>query len=195
LQPSVPHHQRRQRGGVSKVVYARPDSRTRERTGYEEIRKEQDQRYQPPRSDGGIPGSLLGGYFADRSRNLRMFVFVPLLIVSALLILIPVVPNQALWALGIAIGFFLIFGFAAWLAVPARVSKIEHQFIGTATGLMLALAAVGGFFIPIIFGHLVPHTSFDTGWVFLAIVSFAFALIGLAGRNPVQEPMVTLSRP
>ena len=74
---------------------------------------------------------------------------------------------------------------------PARVSNIDHQFIGTATGLMLALAAVGGFFIPIIFGHLVPHTSFDTGWVFLAIISFAFALVGLAGRNPVQTPMVT----
>jgi MFS transporter, ACS family, D-galactonate transporter len=143
----------------------------------------------------GIPGSLLGGYFADRSENLRMFVFVPLIVVSALLIAIPVVPDQALWALGIAIGFFLIFGFAAWLAVPSRVSHIEHQFIGTATGLMLALAAIGGFFIPIIFGHLVPHTSFDTGWVFLAIVSFAFALVGLAGRNPAQNPMVMVGRP
>ncbi len=139
----------------------------------------------------GIPGSLLGGYCADRSENLRMFVFVPLIVVSALLIVIPVVPNEGLWALGIAIGFFLIFGFAAWLAVPARVSRVEHQFIGTATGLMLALAAIGGFFIPIIFGHLVPHTSFDTGWVFLAIVSFAFALVGLAGRNPVRNPMLT----
>jgi MFS family permease len=55
---------------------------------------------------------------------------------------------------------------------------------GEATGLMLMLAAVGGFFIPIAFGHLVPRTSFDTGWIFLAIVSFAFALLGLAGRNP-----------
>jgi hypothetical protein len=48
---------------------------------------------------------------------------------------------------------------------------------------MLSLAAVGGFFIPIIFGHLVPRTSFDTGWVFLAVVSVAFAVVGLAGRN------------
>ena len=132
----------------------------------------------------GIPGSLLGGYWADRSRNLRIFVVGPLIVVAALLALIPVVPASALWALGIGIGFFLIFGFAAWLAVPARVCDIEHQYIGTATGLMLTLAAVGGFFIPIIFGHLVPHTSFDTGWIFLAVVSFAFALLGLAGRNP-----------
>jgi MFS transporter, ACS family, D-galactonate transporter len=132
----------------------------------------------------GIPGSVLGGYWADRSKNLRMFVVGPLIVVAVLLALIPVVPDRALWLLGIGIGFFLIFGFAAWLAVPVRVSKIPHEYIGTATGLMLTLAATGGFFIPIIFGHLVPHSSFDTGWVFLSIVSVAFALVGLAGRNP-----------
>src|ERR1700689_4706266 len=132
----------------------------------------------------GIPGSLLGGYWADRSQNLRMFVVGPLVVVAALLALIPVMPARALWVLGIGIGFFLIFGFAAWLAVPARVCDIDPRYIGTATGLMLTLAAVGGFFIPIIFGHLVPHTSFNTGWLFLAVVSFAFALLGLSGRNP-----------
>ena len=142
----------------------------------------------------GIPGSVLGGYYADRSTRLRVFVIGPLFVVAALLLLIPVVPNDALWPLGIGIGFFLIFGFAAWLSVPPRVSRINHEYIGTATGLMLTLAAIGGFFIPIIFGHLVPHTSFDTGWVFLAIVSFAFALVGLAGRNPGPNPIATLGR-
>jgi len=48
----------------------------------------------------GIPGSLLGGYWADRSRNLRMFVVGPLVVVAALLALIPVVPASALWVLG-----------------------------------------------------------------------------------------------
>jgi predicted MFS family arabinose efflux permease len=132
----------------------------------------------------GIPGSLLGGHCADRSRNLRMFVFAPLIVVAALLALIPVMPNTTLWPLGIGIGFFLIFGFAAWLAVAPRVSNVPSEHVGTATGLMLTLAAVGGFFIPIIFGHLVAHTTFDTGWVFLAIVSAAFAIVGLLGRNP-----------
>ena len=52
---------------------------------------------------------------------------------------------------------------------------------------MLTLAAIGGFFIPILFGHLVSHTSFTVGWIFLAIVSFAFALVGLAGKNPAKR--------
>jgi predicted MFS family arabinose efflux permease len=137
----------------------------------------------------GIPGSLLGGWWADRSTHLRRFVIGPLVIVAVLLALIPAVPTGALWVLGIGIGFFLIFGFAAWLAVPTRVCKIDHAYIGTATGLMLTLAAIGGFFIPIIFGHLVPHTSFTVGWTFLAIVSFAFGLVGLAGRNPTRLPV------
>jgi MFS family permease len=132
----------------------------------------------------GIPGSLLGGYWADRSRNLRMFVVGPLIVVAGLLALVPIVPNAALWGLGIGIGFFLIFGFAAWSAVPARVCNIEHEHVGTAFGLMLTMAAIGGFFVPIIFGHLVPHTSYNTGWIFLAVLSFAFALVGLAGHNP-----------
>jgi ACS family D-galactonate transporter-like MFS transporter len=132
----------------------------------------------------GIPGSLLGGYWADRSRNLRLFIVGPLVAVAALLALIPVVPTGALWAVGIGIGFFTIFGFAGWSAAPARVCNIEPDYIAAATGLMLTLAAVGGFFIPIIFGHIVPHHGFNTGWIFLAIVSLAFGLVGLAGRNP-----------
>jgi ACS family D-galactonate transporter-like MFS transporter len=96
----------------------------------------------------GIPGSLLGGYWADRSRNLRMFVVGPLIVVAGLLALIPVVPNKALWGLGIGIGFFLIFGFAAWSAVPSRVCKIDHEHIGTAFGLMLTTAAIGGLLRP-----------------------------------------------
>jgi ACS family D-galactonate transporter-like MFS transporter len=132
----------------------------------------------------GIPGGLLGGYWADRSNNLRLFIVGSLVAVAALLALIPVAPRNALWALGIGVGFCTLFGFAAWSAVPERVCRIDRNHTGTATGLMLTLAAVGGFFIPIAFGHLVPRTSFDTGWVFLAAVSVGFAFVGLAGRNP-----------
>lgn len=132
----------------------------------------------------GIPGSILGGYWADRSKNVRAFVVAPLIIVAVCVALIPFVPTWGLWVVGLAIGFFLIFGFASWSSVPGRVSNIKHEHIGTATGLMLTLAAVGGFFIPIIFGDLVPATSYTTGWVVLGAIAFLFALVGLLGHNP-----------
>lgn len=132
----------------------------------------------------GIPGSILGGYLADRSKGVRGFIVGPLVLVAICVALIPAVPTGGLWVLGIGIGFFLIFGFAAWSSVPGRVCNINHEYIGTATGLMLTLAAVGGFFIPIIFGHLVPATSYPTGWVFLGVITLVFALVGLAGHEP-----------
>lgn len=135
----------------------------------------------------GVPGSALGGHLADRSTNLKAIIVGSLMACALVLILIPYVPAIALWALGIGFGFFLLFGFTAWLSVPARVCKIRPEYVGTSAGLMLALAAVGGFFVPIIFGHLVEHTSFTFGWEFLAAITFAFALIGLLGRNPADD--------
>jgi ACS family D-galactonate transporter-like MFS transporter len=143
----------------------------------------------------GVPGGLLGGHWADRSHNLRAFVVGALLASAVFLALIPVASTWALWVIGIAIGFFTIFGFAAWSSVPARVSGIRHEYIGTATGLMLTLAAVGGFFIPILFGHLVPHTSYDTGWLVLAGLTAVFALVGLFGRNPAAAAVSDPSGP
>jgi predicted MFS family arabinose efflux permease len=139
----------------------------------------------------GIPGSVLGGMWADRSTNTRAFVIEPLLIIAVLLLLIPFVPAAALWVVGIGIGFFLIFGFAAWSSVPGRVAGIAHEHIGTAIGLMLTLAAVGGFLVPLAFGDLVPSIGFTGGWIFLAVVTAVFAFIALAGRRQAVEASST----
>jgi predicted MFS family arabinose efflux permease len=131
----------------------------------------------------GIPGSVLGGMWADRSVNTRAFIITPLLIIAALLLMIPFVPVPGLWVVGICIGFFLMFGFASWSSVPGRVAGIAHEHLGTAIGLMLTLAAVGGFLVPIIFGAMVPTAGFTGGWIFLAVVTTVFALVAFAGRQ------------
>lgn len=136
----------------------------------------------------GIPGGILGGYLTDRIHNIRAITVGSFITTGVLLALIPTVSTDWLWVLGIGIGFFVIFGFAAWSAVPSRICKIRHEDLGTATGLMLSIAAIGGFFVPIIFGDIVPDTSYTTGWLFLAVISFAFALVGLLGRNPQGAP-------
>ena len=145
----------------------------------------------------GVPGGILGGMMADRSRDLRAYIVAPLLVVAALVTLIPLVSTPMLWVLGVGIGFFMIYGFAAWSSVPSRVSHIPHHHIGTASGLMLTLAGIGGYFVPKFFAQIVPHTSFDTGWYFLAAASCGFALIGLLGHNPSLPPSAPspLARP
>lgn len=131
----------------------------------------------------GIPGSIAGGWLADRYQKTKPVVVAPLLVMAVLLVLIPFVPSAVLWLLGIGIGFLLIFGFAAWSSVPGRVAGISHANIGTGIGLMLTLAAVGGFLVPLGFGQLVPTSGFTGAWIFLAAVSAAFACVGFAARN------------
>lgn len=135
----------------------------------------------------GIPGSVLGGLLADRSRNTRRFVVAPLLSIAVLFALVPVAPEWLLWVLGVGVGFLLIFGFAAWSSVPGRVAGIAHEHLGTAIGLMLTIAAVGGFLVPVGFGSVAERVGFPAAWVFLAVVSAAFALVGLAGRSTARD--------
>lgn len=140
----------------------------------------------------GIPGSIIGGALADRWRTTRAIVVVPLLLMAVGLALIPVVPLSLLWVLAILLGGLDIFSFAAWAAVPARVARIRPENLGTASGLMLTIAAVGGFAVPALFGRIVPAHGYPVAWLFLGIVTAATALVGLAGRNsaprPVAEP-------
>ncbi|QKW09677.1 MFS transporter [Streptomyces sp. NA04227] len=136
----------------------------------------------------GVPGSLLGGYVADRLKNYRMIMVIPFLAMSAALFLVPVRSVPLLWFLAALIGFLFLFSFPAWLCVPVDVSRIDAEHIGTAIGLMLTLAAVGGFLLPVIFGKVVPAAGYGAGWAALGALSLLTALIGLFGRpGPVAE--------
>lgn len=87
--------------------------------------------------------------------------------------------------LGGAIGIVVA---VAWSSVPGRVAGIAHEHVGTAVGPMLTIAAVGGFVVPLGFGAVADRAGSGPAWVFLAAVTFAFALIGLAGRRQGPRP-------
>ncbi|WP_455359629.1 MFS transporter [Streptomyces sp. SYSU K21746] len=137
----------------------------------------------------GIPGSLVGGRVADRVNNYRLVIVLPFLTMGAALLLVPLVPAPLLWVVSAVVGFLFLFSFPAWLCIPVVVSRIDPEHVGTAIGLMLSLAAVGGFLVPVAFGRVVPVAGFDAGWVVLGAVSVLTALIGLVGRRGVPAPV------
>ncbi|MFD7549392.1 nitrate/nitrite transporter [Streptomyces sp. NPDC059816] len=146
----------------------------------------------------GIPGSLLGGYVADRLKNYRLIMVVPFLAMSAALFLVPVRSAPLLWFLSALIGFVFLFSFPAWLCVPAEISRVDAEHIGTAIGLMLTFAAIGGFALPIAFGEIVPTAGYGAGWATLGALSGLAALIGLFGRKgpaPVAADASSAPRP
>ncbi|MFE5852714.1 nitrate/nitrite transporter [Streptomyces sp. NPDC056500] len=137
----------------------------------------------------GIPGSLIGGHLADRLKNYRLIMVVPFLAMSAALFLLPVRSAPLLWFLSALIGFLFLFSFPAWLCVPSDVSRVDPEHIGTAVGLMLTLAAVGGFVVPVVFGKVVPAAGYGAGWAAMGALSVLTALIGLLGRPGPVPPL------
>ncbi|WP_455359647.1 MFS transporter [Streptomyces sp. SYSU K21746] len=137
----------------------------------------------------GIPGSLVGGHVADRLKNYRLIMIVPFLAMSVALFLVPIRSAPLLWFLSALIGFLFLFSFPAWLCVPTEISRIDAEHIGTAIGLMLTLAAVGGFLLPMVFGEVVPAAGYSAGWVALGALSLLTSLIGAWGRSgPLRNP-------
>ncbi len=137
----------------------------------------------------GIPGSLVGGWLADRSERCRRYLIGPVMVMGALLAAIPFVPPVLLWPISIGIGFFMQFISAVWSSVPRRFAKIPHEHVSTAMGLLLTIGAFGGFVIPAVFGHLVEISSYTPGWLFLGAAAAAFGLIGFLGKDVVPgEP-------
>ncbi len=137
----------------------------------------------------GIPGSIIGGYMADRTHRLKAVIITPLLVLGVGMLLFPFAGLTGTWVIAIVVGFFLIFGFAALTAVPGHYrDRINPEDVATAEGLILTLAAVGGFLVPIFFGQIEVASGFTWAWVFLGVVSLVFGVIGFAAREPLGTP-------
>lgn len=132
----------------------------------------------------GIPGSITAGWLSDRLGRRRPVILAMVVLQAIGLLLIPLAGADWFWLPAFIVGFAFNGCFAVWSTVPAEDQSVSPQNIATAVGLMLSLAAVGGFALPWLFGLIVPVRGYDKAWVFLGVVTLAFALIGLAGREP-----------
>lgn len=134
----------------------------------------------------GIPGSIVGGWVADRTDRCRRLMIGPMVAIGLLVVSVPFVAAQALWLVSIGIGFLMQFTAAVWSSVPHRFARIPHEHAGTGMGLLLTIAAVGGFLIPAAFGHLVETAGYVAGWAFAGAMAVVLGLVGLFGADVVD---------
>jgi nitrate/nitrite transporter NarK len=139
-----------------------------------------------------IPGSILGGYLADHAKSLKRVIVIPWLIMGLTFVIFPFLGLAGVWLMVLIVGASQIAGFAAWTAAPGHYrDRIFPEDVATAEGLMLTLAGIGGFIVPVFFGIIVGSSGFTGAWIFVGIVSIVFALIGFAAREPLSvEVMV-----
>lgn len=139
-----------------------------------------------------IPGSILGGYFFDRAKRPKLVIIIPWLVAGLALILFPFVNLAGLWVMVILLGGVPYAGFSGWAAAPGRYrDRVLPEDVATADGVLLTLAAVGGFVVPIVIGQIAGAHGFTPAWIFGGVVSIIFALVAFAAREPVEA--VTLA--
>ncbi|OYO06117.1 MFS transporter [Enemella evansiae] len=130
----------------------------------------------------GIPGSILAGWVADhmRTRNAPFLLFLGVQVVG--IVLVPLGGSDFLWLAALLIGLGFNGCFAVWQTVPGDDVSIPPEQIGTAVGLVLTIAAVGGFALPWVFGQLVASTGYTTAWLAIAGLTAVFGLIVVGER-------------
>ncbi len=138
-----------------------------------------------------IPGSIFGGYLFDRAKRAKLVIIVPWLVAGLGLIIFPFVSLAVVWVMMIVLGGIPYIGFSGWAAAPGRYrDRVLPEDVATADGVLLTLAAVGGFLVPIGIGQIAGASGFTPAWIFGGVVSIVFALVGFAAREPLtaREP-------
>lgn len=132
-----------------------------------------------------IPGSIVGGFFGDRAKNVRAVFVVPWIVLGLALSLFSFLGFVGVLIMVVVAGTCQLVGFSAWTAMPGRYrDRVFPEDVATAEGLLLTVSGLGGFIIPVIFGQIAGSNGFAAAFFFGGLVSIVFALIGFAAREP-----------
>lgn len=136
----------------------------------------------------GIPGSILGGIWADRAKKFLSTLWIPAALIVALLALIPVANSIMLWVILSAIGLF-----GMMYLSPASVSPSEYpdqvssKDFATALGLVLTLGNLGAVVFPYVYTLGTELGSSDLGWWMIAALS-ALSVLGVRMAREPRTP-------
>lgn len=136
----------------------------------------------------GIPGSIIGGIYADRAKKFLSTLWIPATIIVVLLALIPLVNSILLWVVLSLIGIF-----GMMYLSPASVSPSEYpeevssQDFATALGLVLTLGNLGAVVFPYVYTLGTQLGSSALGWWMIAGLS-ALSLLGIRMAKESRVP-------
>jgi predicted MFS family arabinose efflux permease len=134
---------------------------------------------------GGIPGSFLGGWLAERRSRLMTIYLVNCVVESLAILAIPLLGLQGLQAAALIIGTSASLAFVIWISMPGLYTDtLRLADIPAAAGLLLSAAAIGGVACPGLYGRLVAAWGYPTAWAIEAVIAFLFALLCLTVRAP-----------
>lgn len=144
----------------------------------------------------GIPGSIIGGIFADRAQKFLSTLWVPAAIIVALLVLIPLVNSVLLWAVLSLIGIFGMMYLSPASVAPSEYPEdVPSQDFATALGLVLTLGNLGAVVFPYVYTLGTQLGSSTLGWWLIAGLS-ALSLLGIRmAKEPRAQAQQSVKQP
>ncbi len=137
----------------------------------------------------GIPGSLLGGWLADRMIGVVPLLLGGCLIEGVALALVPYLGFPGLELAAVAIGGAPIAAFVVWASIPGQLSgAFRIADVPTAIGLMLTIVAVGGAVVPPLYGWVAATRGYPAAWGFEGVLCAAFAMVALLAPAQHRRP-------
>ena len=142
----------------------------------------------------GVPGSLLGGWLADRVIGVVPLLLGACLVEGVALSLVPYLNFTGLEVAAAAIGGAPIAAFVVWITIPGQLpGAFRISDIPTAVGLMLTIVAVGGAVVPPLYGFIATARGYGAAWGFEGVACFMFALVALLAPSQHRLRAVTAS--
>ncbi|WP_280416707.1 MFS transporter [Nocardia carnea] len=137
----------------------------------------------------GIPGALIGGYFADGARRYLPTLWLPAVMLAILLISIPFANSITVWIILAGVGFLGMMYFSPCTVSPGEYpDEIASRDFGTALGLVLTLGNCGSILFPYIYGRVTELSGPDTGWLVLGAAAALASSAFLLAREPRSSP-------
>ena len=133
-----------------------------------------------------IVGGPAGGLFGERTRDMRR----PLLLAgvpsAAAVLLIPVLPIDALFVVFIFLGIAAGVSFAVLYLIPSYLPEVRGEGFSLALALINGIQILAGSALAIAFGFLAADLGYTVAWIFAAGVGLAplVLLFGVPGNRP-----------
>ncbi|MEB3370526.1 MFS transporter [Saccharopolyspora mangrovi] len=133
----------------------------------------------------GIPGSVVGGVWGDRSPRFLPTLWIPGAVMVVLLAALPFAGGVSIWFVLAGIGLVGSMYFAPCTVSPSEYpDEVPVQDFGTALGLILTLGNAGAIAFPYIYAVTAESAGKSAGWWTLTAIAGLATTMFLLAREP-----------
>jgi MFS family permease len=129
-----------------------------------------------------FPGGIVGGWWAERSRDPRRLIILGSVACGLFVVSIPFLP---LWGLGpafAALGFLDGVVFAVLYLIPTYLPEAKGESVALGLGIINSIQVSVGSLVAVGFGFLAAGPGYTTAWIFVGVLTLALLPLVLLVR-------------